>query len=219
MFKITWDSETGGVLLSSKVTKETLGISPRPVFFEELDLLGLDRLGWTYPREEAPIMWAVNKQYWYRGTMLFEAKGANIYDAPTVAIAPGVEPMTLTAIDVDAMLAKNTDQMFLIESEAIEFIRDTFVAYSKVNRAHDTVRANQEMDFEAIAAKVEKKTKTKMAVARRLRQLRHHAARRCQRRRQASVALHAHRSLHRIVLRRQGLTGCSRPMHSCHTTH
>lgn len=45
MFKITWDSETGGVLLSSKVTKETLGISPRPVFFEELDLLGLDRLG------------------------------------------------------------------------------------------------------------------------------------------------------------------------------
>ena len=166
MFKITWDSETGGVLLSSKVTKETLGISPRPVFFEELDLLGLDRLGWTYPREEAPIMWAVNKQYWYRGTLLFEAKGANIYDAPTVVLAPGVEPMTLTAIDVDAMLAKNTDQMFLIESEAIEFIRDTFVAYSKVNRAHDTVRANQEMDFEAIAAKVEKKTKTKMAVVR-----------------------------------------------------
>lgn len=166
MFKITWDSETGGVLLSSKVTKETLGISPRPVFFEELDLLGLDRLGWTYPREEAPIMWAVNKQYWYRGTLLFEAKGANIYDAPTVVLAPGVEPMTLTAIDVDAMLAKNTDQMFLIESEAIEFIRDTFVAYSKVNRAHDTVRANQEMDFEAMAAKVEKKTKTKMAVIR-----------------------------------------------------
>ena len=166
MFKITWDNETGGVLLSSKVTKETLGISPRPVFFEELDLLGLDRLGWTYPHEKAPIMWAVNKQYWYRGTLLFEAKGANIYDAPTVVLAPGVEPTALTAIDVDAMLAKNTDQMFLIESEAIEFIRDTFVTYSKVNHAHDTVRANQGMDFEAMAAKVEKKTKTKMAVIR-----------------------------------------------------
>lgn len=27
MYKIEWDKETGGVLLSSKVSKETLGIS------------------------------------------------------------------------------------------------------------------------------------------------------------------------------------------------
>lgn len=163
MFKVTWDTETGGVLLSSKVSKDTLGISPRPVFFEELDLLGLDRMGWTYPRGEEPVMWAVNKQYWYRGQMLFEAKGANIYDAPTVSLAPGIKPMALTAIDVAEMLRRNADLMFLLESEAIEFIRDTFTAYSKVNRVHDKIKANQ-MDFEALAAKVEKKTKQKMAV-------------------------------------------------------
>ena len=46
MFKIVWDKDTGGVLLQSLVTRETLGVSPRPVFFEELDLLGLDKLGW-----------------------------------------------------------------------------------------------------------------------------------------------------------------------------
>lgn len=62
MYKIEWDKETGGVLLSSKVSKETLGISPRPVWFEELDLLGLDKLGYVYPQSEAPLMWAVNKQ-------------------------------------------------------------------------------------------------------------------------------------------------------------
>lgn len=61
MYKIEWDKDTGGVLLSAKVTKETLGIAPRPVWFEELDLLGLDRLGWTYPQTEEPLMWAVNK--------------------------------------------------------------------------------------------------------------------------------------------------------------
>ena len=72
MFKITWDIETGGVLLGTKVTKETLGMSPRPVFFEELDLLELDRLGYTYPRCEAPLMWAVNKQYFYHGELMFE---------------------------------------------------------------------------------------------------------------------------------------------------
>ena len=45
MFKVIWDRETGGVLLDTKVSKDTLGISPRPVWFEELDLLGLDKLG------------------------------------------------------------------------------------------------------------------------------------------------------------------------------
>lgn len=163
MFKVEWDIETGGVKLSSKLSKDTLGISPRPVWHEELDLLGLDKLGYTYPKGDAPIMWAVNKQYWYRGTMLFEAKGANIYDAPILVFAKDVEPMALEAIDVAEMLRRNTDQIFLLESEAIEFIRDTFTAYSKVNKAHDNIKANQ-MDFEALADKAEKKTKQKMAV-------------------------------------------------------
>lgn len=164
MFKIKWDIDTGGVILSSKVTNETLGISPRPVFYEELDLLELDQLGWTYPRSEAPIMWAVNKQYWYRGKMLFEAKGANIYDAPTLIFAAGVEPMALEAVNVEEMLCRNADQMFLLESEAIEFIRDTYITYAGVNRAHDAIRTNNEVDYEALASRLEKKTKQKMAV-------------------------------------------------------
>ena len=65
MYKITWDKETGGVLLHSRIVEGTLGISPRPVFFEELDLLGLDKLGWIYPHVEEPIMWAVNKPVSY----------------------------------------------------------------------------------------------------------------------------------------------------------
>lgn len=164
MFKIEWDSETGGVLLSSKVTKATLGISPRPVWFEELDLLGLDKLGYSYPRVEAPLMWAVNKQYYYRGELMFEAKGANIYDAPTIIFQKGKETATMAPVDVETMLQRNSDQMFLLENEAIEFIRDTYIAYAGVNRAHDAIKANQAIDFEALAEKVEKKTKQKMAV-------------------------------------------------------
>ena len=164
MFKITWDKETGGVLLSTKVTAETLGVSPRPVFWEELDLLKLNELGWTYPHCKEPLLWAQNKQYYYRGELVFEAKGANLYDAPTVVFAPGKEQMELQPVDVAEMLRRNADSMFLIESEAIDFIRDTFVAYSKVNKAHESVKANSDVDYEALAAKVEKKTKTKMAV-------------------------------------------------------
>jgi phosphoadenosine phosphosulfate reductase len=44
MFKVSWDRETGGVKLSSLVEKDTVNVSPRPVFYEELDLLGLNSL-------------------------------------------------------------------------------------------------------------------------------------------------------------------------------
>lgn len=164
MRRIEWDRESGGVLLSPKVSKDTLGISPRPVWFEELDLLGLDKLGYSYPRVEAPLMWAINKQYFYRGELMFEAKGANIYDAPSIIFQKGKESAVLEPVDVELMLHRNKDEMFLIENEAIEFIRDTYNAYAGVNRAHDTIKANQEIDYEALAERAEKRTKQKMAV-------------------------------------------------------
>lgn len=164
MRRIEWDKESGGVLLTPKVTKDTLGISPRPVWFEELDLLGLDKLGYTYPRAEAPLMWAINKQYYYHGELMFEAKGANIYDAPSLIFQKGKESAVLEPVDMKLMLRRNKDEMFLIENEAIEFIRDTYTAYARVNRAHDTIKANQEIDFEALAERAEKRTKQKMAV-------------------------------------------------------
>ena len=164
MRRIEWDRESGGVLLSPKVSKDTLGISPRPVWFEELDLLGLDKLGYSYPRVEAPLMWAINKQYFYRGELMFEAKGANIYDAPSIIFQKGKESAALEPVDMELMLRRNKDEMFLIENEAIEFIRDTYNAYAGVNRAHDTIKANQEIDYEALAERAEKRTKQKMAV-------------------------------------------------------
>lgn len=160
MYKIVWDKDINGVLLQSLVTKDTLGVSPRPVFFEELDLLGLDKLGWKYPRCQEPLMWACNKQYFYRGEMLFEAKGANIYDAATVVPAEGVKPMSLKPVDMKKMLERNREAMFLLESEAIEFIRDTYETYTRASRA---VEANV-IDYEALAARQQKKTKQKMAV-------------------------------------------------------
>lgn len=163
MFKIQWDKETGGVKLGSLVTKETLSIAPRPVFFEELNLLGLNELGWSYPECEEPLMWACNKEYYYRGEMVFEAKGANIYDKATVVFVPGNEKLKLQPVDVKAMLEKTKEQMFLCESEAIEFIRDTFDTYSGANHLTERYAANQ-MDFEVLKERQEKKTKQKMAI-------------------------------------------------------
>lgn len=163
MFKIEWDKETGGILLSTKVSENTLGVSPRPVFWEELDLLGLDKLGWQYPHSEEPLMWAQNKQYIYRGELMFEVKGANMYEKPSVIFAPGKEAQELIPVDMASMIERTADAMFLLESEAIEFIRDVFVTYAAASKSVERVRANQ-MDFEAMRDKLEKKTKTKMAI-------------------------------------------------------
>ena len=150
MYKITWDEDTGGVLLNTTMVSGTLGISPRPVFFEELDLIGLDKLGWSYPRCAEPIMWAVNKQYWYRGQHLFDAKGANIYTKPTLEMMSGVTPMALQAVDVEAMLERTKELMSALESEAIYFIRETFDTYSRANKTYAKAEANK-LDFDAMA--------------------------------------------------------------------
>lgn len=163
MYKITWDKETGGILLNLRVVKDTLSVSPRPVFFEELDMLLLEQKGWSFPRCKEPLMWACNKQYFYRGQLVFEVSGANIYDAPTVTFQKGCETMTLVPVDVEAMLSRNKDPMFLIESEAVDFIRDTYLAYSAATKSVERVDANK-IDFEALTERLEKKNKQKMAI-------------------------------------------------------
>lgn len=163
MFKVSWDRETGGVKLSSLVEKDTISIPPRPVFYEELHLLGLNTMGWKYPECEEPLLWACNKEYYYRGDLVFEAKGANIYDKPTIAFQPGKEKLKLVPVNMKKMLERTKEQMFLCESEAIEFIRDTFDTYSGANRLTEMHASNQ-IDFEALVEKHEKSTKQKMAI-------------------------------------------------------
>ena len=163
MFKIIWDKTTGGVRLNPKVATEALSVSPRPVFFEELDLLKLKELGWSYPECKEPLLWSCNKQYFYRGKLAFEVKGANVYDAPTVVLQDGFQKLKVKPVDVEAMLKKNQDEMFLIESEAIEFIRDVYTMYSSAKKTVDAAKSN-ELDYETLAARAEKKTKVKMAI-------------------------------------------------------
>lgn len=165
MYKITWDKETGGVLLHSRIVDGTLGTSPRPVFCEELDLLKLNELGWEYPHTDAPLLWAVNKQYWYKGELMFEAKGANIYDPATIIFLPGKEKAKLKPVDINKMLKRNAEFMFLLESEAIEFIRETFSQYAGARKSVEKVAANQ-LDYEVLAKHMEAKTKKKMAIVR-----------------------------------------------------
>ena len=120
-------------------------------------------MGWAYPHCEEPLLWACNKQYFYRGQLVFEAKGANLYDDASIDIKPGFENLTLEPVNMDEMLRQNQDILFLLESEAIEFIRETFIDYSVASKKFEEFKANQ-LDYEALAAAIEKRTKRKMAI-------------------------------------------------------
>ena len=94
---------------------------------------------------------------------MFEAKGANLYDDATVVFQTGKEKIKLQPVNISKMLERCKDYMFLLESEAIEFIHETFIQYAGALKSVKKVAANQ-LDYEALAANVERKTKKKMAI-------------------------------------------------------
>ena len=133
MYVILWDKDTGGILLSD--TKDW-GIRSeiRPVFFEELDLLGFDNY-WIYPRVEGPLLWATSgRKYYYRGELVAEAKGGGLFTRPELHIHhSGLE---LEPVDIDAMLTKNRNLLQGIVQKSLGFIYETYKQHqSKVDIA------------------------------------------------------------------------------------
>jgi len=63
VYKVCWDPESKGVLLTLTDIENSMDGTVRPVFYEELDLLGLDRY-WQYPHADGPLLWG-------KGTALF----------------------------------------------------------------------------------------------------------------------------------------------------
>lgn len=161
MFKIIWDKPNNGVILTMSSAGEALATAPRPVFYEELNLLGMNHKGWTYPQTDAPLLWACDRRYYYCGVCVMEVKGGNIYDDPEISITPEGKNIILTPINIDTLSEANADTMFLIEHEAMEFIHATYRRYKGITKASET---NPDIDFQALAARIEKKTGEKQVV-------------------------------------------------------
>lgn len=160
MFKIIWDNENNGVLLTMSSNEEILNVAPRPVFFEELDLLGLDKF-WKYPKSIEPLLWACDRRYFYKGELVLEAKGGNIYDNPQLIFTDNGENLILEPINLDLLCKKNETTMFLIEHEALEFINTIYRRY-RPNANQQTI--NKEIDFHELVKAQEKKKKQKYTV-------------------------------------------------------
>lgn len=161
MFKVIWDSEHNGVRLTMSSKGDALNVSPRPVFWEELDLLGLNKKGWIYPHVEEPLLWACERRYFYKGKFVLEVKGGNIFDAPTVIQQEGFESLILQPVDMEHLRSRNEDTMFIIEHEAMDFINQTYRRYKNIR---EVSQKNPDLNFQQLASNLEKKTKEEHVV-------------------------------------------------------
>lgn len=156
MFKVIWDREYNGVRLTLSSAGDALNVSPRPVFWEELDLLGLNKRGWIYPHVEEPLMWACDRRYFYKGDFVLEVKGGNIFDAPIVIQQEGYEALIIEPVDMYRLRERNEDSMFIIEHEAMDFINQTYRRYKNLG---EIAKNNPDLDFHQLATNMAKKTK------------------------------------------------------------
>jgi len=117
MYNVKWDPEINGILLSD----DGEIVPPRPVFYEELDLLGFDK-SWNYPKCKNPLLWANGRRYFYKGELVAIAKKGDALNLPTIEFEEGYENIKLEGIDIDEVIRRNKDALFVLENEAIDFI-------------------------------------------------------------------------------------------------
>ncbi len=124
MYNIEWDCEINGILLTAENSDLP---SPRPVFHEELDLLGFDK--WKYPKSKNPLLWAVDRRYFYKGNLVATAKKGNALELPKIVFEEGYETLKLDEIDFDEVIKRNKDAFFVLENEAVDFIVNICTKY------------------------------------------------------------------------------------------
>lgn len=128
MYAVQWDQETGGILLTNDL-EGWIRQEIRPVFFEELDLLGFGSY-WKYPRCEEPLLWAIGgRKYYYQGELVAEAEGGGLFTPPRLKIHR--EGLELQPVKVQEMLKKNNSLLQGLIQKSLRFIYQTYNRYRK----------------------------------------------------------------------------------------
>ena len=134
MYEYTYDTETGGILILDTLKKTTK--EPRPVYAEELDILGFDKY-WNYEKQgEAPYLWAESSFYFYRGVLVARILGGSLSQNPKIVLKKdkkGTELLPigtqLEKVDLARMVAKNSAQIDELEKFTTDKIREVYQRY------------------------------------------------------------------------------------------
>ena len=159
MFKVIWDKESNGVRLTmAPPAGEALNVCPRPVFWEELDFYHLYEYGWSYPHSNNPLLWACDRRYYYKGQVVLEVNGGNLFDIPKINVLQA--NLQVKEIDIDFLKKINEDSMFLIEHEAMSFIFQTYTSHID----YKSKNSSADISFDELATKIQSKTNTEQTV-------------------------------------------------------
>lgn len=126
MYNYEWDLETGGYILTTRITGVIKEV--RPVFAEELKFLEMNKkYGWDIPDCEEPIMWAEGRRYMYRGELVAEAVGGGLYSMPVMKSV--IRNLSLKPVDLQTMVLKNENLMNGLVQRTLRFVYDTYKQY------------------------------------------------------------------------------------------
>ena len=132
MHNYSFDAETNGILLQEQEINPVACKEPRPVYAEELNLLGFDAL-YKYPAECAfPVMWAEQRSYIYKGVKLAKLAGAEFVQKPEIQDLGSIFASEMLApCDVPAMLEKNRGYIDDLADASIERVRKYYAEYKE----------------------------------------------------------------------------------------
>ena len=131
MYAYEWDPETGGFLLLPKPAD--FSKEPRPVYYQELDILGFDKY-WNYAKDDSyPYMWAEANNYIYRGRKVALTKGGSLSHAPEIQLIEDPEPdkAPLQFVNIQKMVEKNHVILDSLVQETIKQVYNTYLKYQK----------------------------------------------------------------------------------------
>lgn len=130
MYNYEWDLETGGYILTAKLSRVTKEV--RPVFYQELDLLGFNKY-WSYPKGKEPLLWAEARRYIYKGRVIAETKGGGLYTRPALKVYE--DKLELEPVNTMLMVEKNKTLMGGLIQNSLQLIYKTYLEYRnrKVN--------------------------------------------------------------------------------------
>lgn len=138
MYSYTFDDVTGGLVLNS--TPTNFSKEPRPVYAEELNVLGFNRY-WDYDiQNDVPYMWAESSSYWYRGIQIAKIKGGDLYHAPELQPCRDENGNVLCGrdlgdhlmpIDIAAMCQMNEELLTVIENTTVKKIVKEYEKFKK----------------------------------------------------------------------------------------
>jgi len=123
VYKVCWDPESKGVLLTLTDIENSMDGTVRPVFYEELDLLGLDRY-WQYPHADGPLLWAKGRHYFYDCQEVATVEGGGYFVKPNVVVK--LEDLSLEPVDVNLMVEKNKTFINGLTEKAMRFVEQKY---------------------------------------------------------------------------------------------